>query len=70
MYDNEYNRGVRSKLSQLNRKAIDHENRINNSNDDEHKLTTRLEGMCMRKKNVHGGSGYAAATLQVLARQV
>ena len=63
MYDNEYNRGVRVKLSQLNRKAIDHENRINNSNDDEHKLTTRLEGMCMRKKNVHGGSGYAAATL-------
>ena len=63
MYDNEYNKGIRVKLSQLNRKAIDHENRINNSNNDEHKLTTRLEGMCMRKKNIHGGSGYAAATL-------
>jgi hypothetical protein len=63
MYDNDYNRGIRVKLSQLNRKAIDHENKINNSNNDEHKLTTRLEGMCMRKKNVHGGSGYAAATL-------
>ena len=63
MYDNEYNKGIRVKLSQINRKAIDHENRINNSNNDEHKLTTRLEGMCMRKKNVHGGSGYAAATL-------
>jgi len=63
MYDNEYNRGVRVKLSQLNKKAIDHENRINNSSNDEHKLTTRLEGMCMRKKNIHGGSGYAAATL-------
>ena len=63
MYDNEYNRGIRVKLSQINKKAIDHENRINNSNNDEHKLTTRLEGMCMRKKNIHGGSGYAAATL-------
>ena len=63
MYDNEYNRGVRVKLSQLNGKAIDHDNKINNSNNDEHKLTTRLEGMCIRKKNVHGGSGYAAATL-------
>ena len=63
MCDNEYNRGVRVRLSQLNRKAIDRENQINNSNNDEHKLTTRLEGMCIRKKNVHGGSGYAAATL-------
>ena len=63
MYDNEYNRGVRNKLSQLNRKVIDHENSISNSTEGEHKITTRLEGMCMRKKNVHGGSGYAAATL-------
>ena len=63
MYDNEYNRGIRNKLSQLDKKKIDHENRINNSSNDEHKLTTRLEGMCMRKKNVHGGSGYAAANL-------
>ena len=63
MYDNEYNRGVRVKLSQLNRKVINDENRISNSNEDEHKITTRLEGMCLRKKNVHGGSGYAAATL-------
>ena len=50
MYDNEYNRGIRNKLSQLNRKAINHENRINNSNGDEHKITTMLEGMRMRKK--------------------
>ena len=63
MYDNEYNRGVRVRLSQLNKKAIDHENKINNSNNDEHKLTTRLEGMCLRRKAVHGGSGYAAATV-------
>ena len=63
MYDNEYNRGVRIKLSQLNRKVIDHENSISNSTEGEHKITTRLEGMCMRKNNVHGGSGYAAATL-------
>jgi hypothetical protein len=63
MYENEYNRGIRVKLSQINKKAIDHENRINNNSNDEHKLTTRLEGMCMRKKNIHGGSGYAAATL-------
>ena len=63
MYDNDYSRGVRSKLSQLNRKVIDHENKISNSNDSEHKITTRLEGMCLRSKGVHGGSGYAAATL-------
>ena len=63
MYDNEYNRGVRSKLSQLNRKVIDRENQISNSHEGEHKKTTRLEGMCIRKKNVHGGSGYAAATI-------
>ena len=63
MYDNEYSRGIRSKLSQLNRKVIDHENHISNSNEGEHKITTRLEGMCIRKKNVHGGSGYVAATL-------
>ena len=63
MYDNEYNTGIRNKLSQLNRKVVADENRISNSNDSEHKITTRLEGMCMRKKNVHGGSGYAAATL-------
>ena len=63
MYDNEYNRGVRNKLSQLNRKVIEHENQISHSNEGEHKITTRLEGMCLRKKNVHGGSGYAAATV-------
>jgi hypothetical protein len=63
MYDNEYNRGVCNKLSQLNRKVIEHENQISHSNEGEHKITTRLEGMCLRKKNVHGGSGYAAATV-------
>ena len=63
MYDNEYNRSIRSKLSQLNRKVIDHENQISHSMEGEHKITTRLEGQCLRKKNVHGGSGYAAATL-------
>ena len=63
MYDNEYNRGVRSKPSQINRKVIDHENQISHSNEGEHKITTRLEGQCLRKKNVHGGSRYAAATL-------
>ena len=63
MYDNEYNSTIRNKLSRLNRKHIDHENQISHSNDSDHKITTRLEGMCIRKKNVHGGSGYAAATL-------
>jgi len=53
MYDNEYNRGIRNKLSQLDKKKIDHENRINNSSNDEHKLTTRLEGMCMIKKKTY-----------------
>ena len=63
MHDNEYTRGVRNKLSQLNRKVIDHENSISNNTEGEHKKTTRLAGVRMRKKNVHGGSGYAAATL-------
>ena len=55
MYENEYNRGIRVKLSQINKKEIDHENRINNNSNDEHKLTTRLEGMCVRTKMYMAG---------------
>ena len=55
MYDNEYNRGVCTKLGQLNRKVIADENRMSNSNEGEHKITTRLEGLCMRRKGSMGG---------------
>ena len=63
MYDNAYNRSVCNRPSQLNRTVIDRENKISHDNEGERKITTRLEGMCMRKKSVQGGSGYAAATL-------
>lgn len=42
---------------------IAHENNINGDGKHEHKITTRLEGMALRKKNVKGGSGFAAATV-------
>ena len=63
MYDNAYNRDVCNTISGITKRMINHENELNDNNDHEHKITTRLEGMALRKKNVHGGSGYAAATV-------
>ena len=62
MYDNAYNRKICSKISEMTKTMINHEN-AENKGGNQHKITTRLEGMAMRKKNVEGGSGYAAATL-------
>ena len=63
MYDNAYNRKICSKISEMAKTMINHENAENNGGNPLHKMTTRLEGMAMRKKNVEGGSGYATATL-------
>ena len=63
MYDNAYNRDVCNAINTITKRMINHENELNNNADHEHKITTRLEGMALRKKNVHGGSGYAAATV-------
>ena len=63
MYDNAYNRSVAGKISEMTKRMIAHQDGMNNEADHEHKITTRLEGMALRKKDVHGGSGYAAATV-------
>ena len=63
MYDDAYNRKIYSKISEMTKTMINHENAENNGGNPQHKITTRLEGMAMRKKSVEGGSGYAAATL-------
>ena len=63
MYDNDYNRGVAGKISEMTKRMILHQDNQNNEADHQHKITTRLEGMAMRKKEVQGGSGYAAATV-------
>jgi hypothetical protein len=63
MYDNDYNRGVAGKISEMTKRMILRQDNQNHEADREHKITTRLEGMAMRNKDVHGGSGYAAATV-------
>jgi hypothetical protein len=63
MFDNPYNREVCNAISDITKKMINHENHVNSDGRNEHKITTRLEGMALRKKNIHGGSGYAAATV-------
>ena len=63
MYDNAYNRKICSKISEMTKTMINHENAENNEGNPQHKITTRLEGMAMRKKSVEGGNGYVAATL-------
>jgi hypothetical protein len=63
MFDNSYNRKVCSDISDITKRMIAHENNVNSDGKHEHKITTRLEGMALRKKNVKGGSGFAAATL-------
>ena len=45
----------------MTKTMIHHEHAENNKGNPQHKITTRLEGMTMRKKNVQGGDGYAAA---------
>ena len=42
---------------------INHENTLTHTEPEDHKITSRLEGMTIRNKNIRGGSGYAAATV-------
>jgi hypothetical protein len=63
MYDNSYNRSISNKINDITQQMINHENFLTNTYTHDNKITTRLEGMCIRKKNCYGGSGYAAATV-------
>ena len=63
MYNNEYNHRISKKLNQINKDLLNHENQLTHTDSDDHKITSRLEGMIVRDKNIRGGSGYAAATL-------
>ena len=63
MYDNSYNREISSKINGITQQMINHENLLNNTDTHDHKITSRLEGMCIKNKNCRGGSGYAAATI-------
>ena len=63
MYNNEYNHRISKKLNQINKDLLNHENILTHTDSDDHKITSRLEGMVLRNKNIKGGSGYAAATL-------
>ena len=63
MYNNEYNNRITKKLNQINKDLINHENKLTHTQSDDHKITSRLEGMVIRNKNIKGGSGYASATV-------
>ena len=63
MYDNAYNRDSSHKINNITQHMINHENFLTNTDTHDHQITTRLEGMCIRKKSCYGGSGYAAATV-------
>ena len=66
MYNNEYNRRVSKKLNKISQDLINHENELILTEPDDHKITSRLEGMVVRNRKIKGGSGYAAATLNDL----
>ena len=63
MYNNTYNREISKKINDITQAMINHENQTTNTGPEDHKITSRLESMCIRNKNCHGGSGYAMATL-------
>ena len=63
MYNNEYNHRISKKLNKINQDLINYENKQTLTEPEDHRITSRLEGMIVRNKNIRGGSGYAAATL-------
>ena len=63
MYNNEYNHRISKKLNQINKDLLNHENILTHTDSDDHKITSRLEGMIVRDHKIKGGNGYAAATL-------
>jgi hypothetical protein len=48
MYDNAYNRDISHKINNITQQMINHENFLTNTDTHDHKITTRLEGMCIR----------------------
>jgi hypothetical protein len=64
-YNNEYNQSIAAQLQNLYANHIQHEN-ASNDNTRQNDVMDPLEGMALRKEEVHGGSGTAAATLQDL----
>ena len=63
LYNNEYNNRISKKLNQINKDLINHENQLTHTEPADHKITSRLQSMVIRNKNIKGGSGYAAATV-------
>ena len=64
-YNNAYNQTIAAQLQNLYANHIQHEN-TSNDNTRQNDVMDPLEGMALRKEEVHGGSGTAAATLQDL----
>ena len=62
MYDNAYNRDISHKINNITQQMINHENFLTNTDTHDHKITTRLEGMCIRKKET--ATAVAAMRLQ------
>lgn len=62
-YSNAYSQAIASQVAQINRRHIEH---LENVEQNAHDPTTQLEGMALKFDQVHGGSGYAAATVQDL----
>jgi hypothetical protein len=48
----------------LNQKHIIHEDDINDNDHIKNDVTSQLEGETLKHEDVHGGSGFAAATLR------
>ena len=63
MYNNEYNHRISKKLHQINKDLLNQKSKLTHTDPDDHKITSRVEGMIVRDKNIKDGSGYAAATL-------
>jgi len=63
MFDNPYSRQIASQVAMINNRHIEHMNNLENHVND---VTTPLEGMALRHEHVHGGSGFASATVQDL----
>ena len=61
VYDNEYNRMIAAKVRQIDRNHVQRINQISETNN--HDITSPLEGMTLRNDQIHGGSGFASATV-------
>ena len=64
-YANAYNANVSSQVLALHQQHINRENQINDYSSN-YEIPSQVEHMTMHQAAVHGGSGYAAATVQDL----